>query len=160
MKVVRAADEAAELLESAQREALSYFGRSERYVERYLTWPRHIEMRTPPTPTATCCGWANVTARLSGATRSSSKSRRLPISPTTFVAPWEKRPSRSHVLAGTSTPEPLNSSSRTTSSTSLKWNTRLQVEHPVTELVTGLDLVEWQLRVASGEALDFTQEFD
>ena len=45
MKVVQSADEAAEALESAQRESLSYFGRSECYVERYLTWPRHIEMQ-------------------------------------------------------------------------------------------------------------------
>ncbi len=45
MKVVKSPEEAADLLESAQREALSYFGRSECYVERYLTWPRHIEMQ-------------------------------------------------------------------------------------------------------------------
>ncbi|MBU6233086.1 MAG: ATP-grasp domain-containing protein, partial [Acidobacteria bacterium] len=45
MKVVHSAADAGEALESAQREALSYFGRSECYVERYLTWPRHVEMQ-------------------------------------------------------------------------------------------------------------------
>ena len=45
MKVVNAPEDAAAALESAEREALSYFGRAECYVERYLTWPRHIEMQ-------------------------------------------------------------------------------------------------------------------
>ena len=45
MKVVNAASEAEAAFESAQRESLSYFGRKECYLERYLTWPRHIEMQ-------------------------------------------------------------------------------------------------------------------
>ncbi len=71
MRVVQNAADAPAALESAQREAEKAFGRSESYMERYLTWPRHVpRCRSSATPMATGCTWAPATAPPSGATRS------------------------------------------------------------------------------------------
>ena len=158
MKVVERADDAQGALDSAKREAQAYFGRPECYLERYLTRPRHVELQI-------FCDTHGNAAYLSDRDCSTQRRHQKLIE----EAPAPNIPDDTRRAMGEAAVKVALACGYVNAGTVemlyqdgefffLEMNTRLQVEHCVTEEITGFDLVAEQLRVASGERLSFGQE--
>jgi len=158
MKVVHDQKSVQEAMESAQRESKAFFGRDEIYVEKYLSWPRHIEIQLVGDTHGNVV-W--VSSRDCSAQRRHQKlieeapAPALPdgVEDAMGAAAVKAAKAVGYFNAGT-----VEFIYQDEEFFFLEMNTRLQVEHPVSELITGIDLVEWQIKVAAGEKLPMTQK--
>ena len=158
MKVVEDVTQLAEALASAQREALSSFGDARMLVEKYVLKPRHVEIQVFADQHGHCLYLNERDCSIQRRHQKVVEEAPAPgLSTAQRRAMGESavRAAQAIGYVGAGTVEFLLDARG--DFFFMEMNTRLQVEHPVTEAITGLDLVAWQIRVACGEPLPITQ---
>ncbi len=159
MRVVHSRAELGAALASAQREAKNAFGDDAVYVEKYIVGPRHVEIQI--------LGDLHGTMLHLGERECSVQRRHQKMieeAPSVAVSAALRARMGAAAVAAATAAGYVNAGTCEFLLDArgdfyfLEMNTRIQVEHPVTELVTGIDLVQWQIRIAAGERLPFTQE--
>ena len=158
MKVVQSAAEVDDAMAQRPARGEGFFGRDEVYVERYLTWPRHVEVQLVGDKHGNVV-WIS-TRDCSAQRRHQKLIEEAPapgLAPGIEVAMGEAavKAAKAVGYVGAGTVEFIYQDEEFFF---LEMNTRLQVEHPVSEMITDIDLVEWQIRVAAGEELPMTQD--
>ena len=159
MRVALGDDEAREGFQSARNEARASFGDERIFIEKFVEEPRHIEIQV------LADGHGN---RLHLGERECSIQRRhqkvIEEAPSPFLDAETRAAMGAQAVALAEAVDYRSAGTvefivdKDKNFYFLEMNTRIQVEHPVTELVTGIDIVEWMIRVAAGEALDFGQD--
>jgi 3-methylcrotonyl-CoA carboxylase alpha subunit len=159
MRLVEKSGEFLDLLASCKREATSSFGNEHVLIEKYITKPRHIEIQVFADTQGDC---VYLFERDCSVQRRHQKVLEEAPAPGMTLARRQQMGEAAVAAAkavgyvGAGTVEFI--ANQDGSFYFMEMNTRLQVEHPVTEMITGQDLVEWQLRVAAGQPLPLTQE--
>lgn len=160
MRIARSAEGFPDMLQSAKSESRNSFGNDDVLVEKYITTPRHIEVQVFADKFGNCVALGERDCSIQRRHQKILEESPAPhLDPSTRKDIWDK--ARAAALAvnyeGAGTVEFIfdNDSGEFFF---MEMNTRLQVEHPVTEMVTGLDLVYWQILVAEGKPLPLSQD--
>ncbi|MEP6832662.1 MAG: acetyl-CoA carboxylase biotin carboxylase subunit [Gemmatimonas sp.] len=159
MRIVRHASEMSDALDSAKRESKNAFGDDAVYVEKYIEGPRHVEIQVLADAHGNC---VHLGERECSVQRRHQKM--IEEAPSVAVSPELRARMGATAVAAAKAAGYVNAGTceflldKDGSYYFLEMNTRIQVEHPVTELVMGIDLVQWQIRIASGEKLPFEQK--